>query len=675
MKCRKNVADLTSAEKAELVQAFLDLKDPVKSPSKIPAAATRVTNGGGTPNRYDDYVWLHNTVSVGAHRGPAFGPWHREFLHQFEFDLQQVSGNPHLTLPYWDWTSARTSAHPGWPFTNDLLGGFGSAGPGATTGIVTSGPFANSATWRMNIRRATDSDLTLKRSNGIPDGTELPTRDDARLGLGVGVAPGDTWPSTYDGVPWNDYNVTPTSAQVLASFRKYLERVLHDFVHVWIGGAWEFTPQGNPGDGGHMTFPAVAVNDPVFWFHHCNVDRLWSIWQRKSGTPGYLPQVAATAEAGHNGDDVMASFATPSWFNAPQFERPNDNQDHHDQGYWYHTDLPELTLDTPSVTFGSVPELLTTYQPVLFTVRTCQPVRFALTGVTGTNFGIPAGQGIVVVDHDDDSDTVTARVYVQFQANGAVGVPQAGSATIRAYLIDSDGFDAAQPRRPVHPEHLDGQPVGNPGHPAAGSGVAGPGPVGLHVGGRRGGRHQTRPAEGVPGGGTRCDAPDRRGGRGHLRRPHHSAGRDHPDGLGADHTRLRPGPAGVGDRLGRPRPSGYDRDRAGHDRRRGDSRRRTDDRRHPLPAVRALRDDRRQPEPDPRRDRPDGHHRDRSVRGRAVRDRAGGCGRGQRRRPHLDLEVHADHRGRHRCRTPLPADEVLHPDPGRDHPHRDRRRS
>lgn len=445
MKCRRNVADLTPSERAELVQAFLDLKDPAKSPSRIPAAATRVTNGGGTPNRYDDYVWLHNTVGVGAHRGPAFGPWHREFLHQFEFDLQTVSGNPHLTIPYWDWTVARTAANPGFPFTNDLLGGFGSAGPGTATGIVTSGPFSNPATWRMNIRRAGDGDLTLKRSNGIPDGADLPTHDDAQLGLGVGVPAGGSWPTNYDGLPWNDHTIDPTSAQVLASFRKYLERLLHDFVHVWIGGAWEFSPTGQPGDGGHMTFPSVAVNDPVFWMHHANVDRLWSIWQRKPATSGYLPQVAGTAEPGHNGSDVMISFATASWFNAPQFERPNDNEDHHDQGYWYHTDLPEVTLDTPSVAFGSVPEMLTTYRPVTFAVRTCQPVRFSLTGITGNNFGIPASQGIVVVDHDDDSDTVTARVYVQFQANGPVGVGQAGTATIRAYIIDSDGFDAANP--------------------------------------------------------------------------------------------------------------------------------------------------------------------------------------------------------------------------------------
>lgn len=445
MLCRKNVADLTPAEKAELVQAFLDLKDPAKSPSRIPAAATAVTAAGGTPNRYDDYVWLHNTVSAGAHRGPAFGPWHREFLHQIEYDLQVVSGNHHLTIPYWDWISARSAADAGWPFTNDLLGGFGNAGPGPSTGFVTAGPFANPATWRMNIRRSGDTDLTLKRSNGIPAAADLPTRAEALRGFGIAVPAGQSWPQVYDGTPWNDLTA-PTNAQVLASFRKYLERVLHDGVHVWIGGAWEFNALGQPGDGGHMTFPSVSVNDPAFWLHHCNVDRLWAIWQRKLGAASdYLPQAAGTANAGHNGDDTMINLGTAAWFAAPMFSTPNANEDHHAVGYWFHSDLPEVELDTPSVAFGSVPELLTTFHPVQFTVRTCRQVRFELTAVTGAGFSAPAGQGIVTVDHDDHAETVTAHVFVQFQASGPVGVPQAGTATVRAFIVDSDGYDAANP--------------------------------------------------------------------------------------------------------------------------------------------------------------------------------------------------------------------------------------
>ena len=65
MKCRKSVAELTAAERAGYVQAVLDLKDPTKSPSRIPAAQIAVTNGGGQPNRYDDFVYLHNVVGLG----------------------------------------------------------------------------------------------------------------------------------------------------------------------------------------------------------------------------------------------------------------------------------------------------------------------------------------------------------------------------------------------------------------------------------------------------------------------------------------------------------------------------------------------------------------------------------------------------------------------------------
>src|SRR4051812_46282215 len=106
MKCRElvSVADLTLSERTAFTNALLALKI---APSRIALAATAVTNGGGTPNRYDDYVWMHSTVGAGAHFGPAFGPWHREFLRQMEFDLRQVSGDPDIIIPYWDWTTGR----------------------------------------------------------------------------------------------------------------------------------------------------------------------------------------------------------------------------------------------------------------------------------------------------------------------------------------------------------------------------------------------------------------------------------------------------------------------------------------------------------------------------------------------------------------------------------------
>ena len=37
-----------------------------------------------------------------AHLGPAFFPWHRQYLQEFERDLQIESGGDNsITLPYW----------------------------------------------------------------------------------------------------------------------------------------------------------------------------------------------------------------------------------------------------------------------------------------------------------------------------------------------------------------------------------------------------------------------------------------------------------------------------------------------------------------------------------------------------------------------------------------------
>ncbi|HJU35511.1 MAG TPA: tyrosinase family protein, partial [Nitrososphaera sp.] len=158
MKCRKNVRNLSDTEKEDYVKAVIDLKN---SPSLINAAQL-----AGATGRYDDYVWIHREVMGGAHTGPAFTPWHREFLKQFEQDLQQVSGNPNIMIPYWDWTTARASSDPGWPFTSNFMGGLGT-GP---DNRVMTGRFSEaSGEWRLNV--ITGAGPTL------PNGSPNPARD------------------------------------------------------------------------------------------------------------------------------------------------------------------------------------------------------------------------------------------------------------------------------------------------------------------------------------------------------------------------------------------------------------------------------------------------------------------------------------------------------------------
>ena len=71
----------------------------------------------------------------------------------------------------------------------------------------------------------------------------------------------------------------PTGPQVEAvlansdflTFQTQLESI-HDGVHVWAGGT--------------MQSIATAAYDPVFWAHHCMIDRLWYLWQLRHGTVG-----------------------------------------------------------------------------------------------------------------------------------------------------------------------------------------------------------------------------------------------------------------------------------------------------------------------------------------------------------------------------------------------------
>lgn len=51
------------------------------------------------------------------------------------------------------------------------------------------------------------------------------------------------------------------------TFTRDLERGPHNFVHGWVNGT--------------MSFINMAPADPLFWMHHAQVDRIWSIWQSR----------------------------------------------------------------------------------------------------------------------------------------------------------------------------------------------------------------------------------------------------------------------------------------------------------------------------------------------------------------------------------------------------------
>lgn len=208
MGIRKNQSTLTADEKSRFINAVLQLK----------------TNGV-----YDRYVRQHRDLfNAGIHSSALFLPWHREFLRRLELDLQAI--DPLVTLPYWDWTVDRTLTSSLWG--SDFMGGNGVPAGGA----VQTGAFAfSNGRWPLTVRDNPAGRVELTRAIG--SGATLPSANGVQRVL--------------------------TSAPY-SVFRPDLENLIHNIVHVFIGGS---------------AGTASSPNDPAFFLLHCNVDRLWAIWQ------------------------------------------------------------------------------------------------------------------------------------------------------------------------------------------------------------------------------------------------------------------------------------------------------------------------------------------------------------------------------------------------------------
>ncbi len=177
------------------------------------------------------------------HAGWFFLPWHRGYLHAFEAilgDWIAKQGGPiDWALPYWNYlNSADPNARkiPQEFLDPTLPGGGGNPLADARRGTATQlGP----QPWVP-----TDISLTAQTSESVY------SSEPGTLGYGG--------PISGFAQQGNAYGT--------------IESDPHNLVHVMVGGDSSPDPQG------WMWDPNFAALDPVFWIHHCNVDRLWAAW-------------------------------------------------------------------------------------------------------------------------------------------------------------------------------------------------------------------------------------------------------------------------------------------------------------------------------------------------------------------------------------------------------------
>lgn len=352
---RRNAALLSATERESLVKAFVLMKADIVNPE---------ANPNDRYSRWDEFVAVHwfiqgvctpdGTIVNFAHGGRGhygFLSWHRWFLHLFEQQLQRhVAG---VTLPYWDWTDPTPAVMvadfmgPGRSLDPDnkvLDGFFAEHAPGTGGNTVPAPtcwpahlagwllPDAFGPIWKGALRRSVKSAPALPSVHSIQSALRMRSLHEfqAALEAGTGVDPAHT---------------------------------LHNGLHGWFGLLT------------HMSSPASPF-DPMFYLHHCNVDRLWAMWQA-DGHAGEFPSSGGVAH--HHRTDPMfpwvgkvTGYASTFQFDPitlPDFRHlgpitPEDVLDHDALGYTYDTlSTIDVALDRSSSMRGLTPDPMTTPAP------------------------------------------------------------------------------------------------------------------------------------------------------------------------------------------------------------------------------------------------------------------------------------------------------------------------
>lgn len=181
------------------------------------------------------------------HQGPFydFPLWHRAYLWHFERILADAAGEPSLRIPYWAYDDQSERMFPQ-IFAEPL------PEPGDSPGSLE--PFARNSLF--------DS----RRDEGFMNGLYL--LSDAAAGT-----------SAYS----NERTFFGTDAQPAfggsATAPGWFERQPHGTIHTSVGGSVGQQALPIQSTSGLMAGVDTAAFDPIFWVHHCNVERLWRNWE------------------------------------------------------------------------------------------------------------------------------------------------------------------------------------------------------------------------------------------------------------------------------------------------------------------------------------------------------------------------------------------------------------
>ncbi|WP_438024024.1 tyrosinase family protein [Sorangium sp. So ce233] len=246
LRVRKSVFELTPYEVDRLRYAFgalrrLSVEDPSDPRGWMMQANVHCWNCAGAAPPHG--------AGIDVHGHYWFLPWHRAYLYFFEKILGELIGEPDFALPYWDWDTEGRSRLP--PLYN-------------TPANVIDNPLYDST------RHGTDRCMPVQFM-GPKVVNDVMTITDWELFMGKEA------PLVPSG-PVDPRKPPPTAGR--------FENTLHNIVHGWVPAAPPPPPPDQPTQNcgaPNMGIFSTSAQDPIFFAHHANVDRLWETWWRAGG--------------------------------------------------------------------------------------------------------------------------------------------------------------------------------------------------------------------------------------------------------------------------------------------------------------------------------------------------------------------------------------------------------
>lgn len=185
------------------------------------------------------------------HQSWFFPPWHRGYLVALEAQVLKaivaLGGPTDWTLPYWNYFGSNNQHKIPPAFTAKTLP------DGSPNPLFISARYGPKNDGNIYIPIPPVSQNCL--GNTLYTGSNMQTPNPGFGGPKTGFSHGGGTSGNLESNP-------------------------HNQVHVDVGGS---NPQNN-NIWGLMSDPGIAALDPIFYLHHCNIDRMWAAWNKAGNT-------------------------------------------------------------------------------------------------------------------------------------------------------------------------------------------------------------------------------------------------------------------------------------------------------------------------------------------------------------------------------------------------------